>query len=518
MITDATTDDTNSNEIRMSEPPKGERGVVMLWVAGMLVALLGVSAFAVDLGWLYLNTSRLQKAADAAALAGVVNLPASVVQANADAQGAASANKFPIGNPITNTFASQVLTDNQYEVTLGTRVGTFFLKVLGINSFAVSRVATAQYVLPVPMGSPANCFGIGNTIALEAARFPSGQSPDAARGLCDDYTQNFWAAVNGQQTAKEQGDPYMAACFTSSLGSCSGSPNPNDEWNTVQHYYYGITVPAGTTFLDVWLYDIGFYDRNDFDVDTGDFDWNGGGSTAGGANTVVRLLRPDLTPYDNTDNPFACSRTVNSGASAATFQNQWRRVCASPAGPYTGTWILQVSTTGAIGGTNQYSLLVNTSNIGPGAAMPRIYGINDMSIFTNQPTGTAVVWLAEILPVHAGKKLQLNFFDGGESAPPATMTVKNPAGATASNCTWTATNGATGSSCAITTANGGGAIFNNHWITITIDIPSNYTCDPAANNNSGCYWKMDLATTASHDRTTWSARVIGNPVRLVPNG
>ena len=27
---------------------------------------------------------------------------------------------------------------------------------------------------------------------------------------------------------------------------------------------------------------------------------------------------------------------------------------------------------------------------------------------------------------------------------------------------------------------------------------------------------MDLATQSSHDRTTWSAKVIGNPVRLVP--
>ena len=29
---------------------------------------------------------------------------------------------------------------------------------------------------------------------------------------------------------------------------------------------------------------------------------------------------------------------------------------------------------------------------------------------------------------------------------------------------------------------------------------------------------MNLNLQTSHDRTTWSARVIGNPVRLVPNG
>jgi hypothetical protein len=179
--------------------------------------------------------------------------------------------------------------------------------------------------------------------------------------------------------------------------------------------------------------------------------------------------------------------------------------------------VLKVTTTGAIGGTNQYSILVNTGGIGSGANMPRVYGINDMSIFTNQVSGNAVVWLAEILPVHAGKKLELRFFDGGESAPPATMTVTNPAGATAPSCTWTADNGQSGSTCAITTANAGGAIFNNSWITVIIDIPFNYTCTQSANNNSGCYWKMNLTTQSAHDRTTWSARVIGNPVRLVPN-
>lgn len=514
MIIDTGTDNTNESMADTREPEKNERGVVMLWVAGMLVALLGVSAFAVDLGWLYLNTSRLQKAADAAALAGVVNLPASPVQADAEAQGAASANKFPIGNPVSNTFASEVLPDNQYEVTLGAQVGTFFLKVVGINSFAIQRVATAQYVLPVPMGSPANCFGIGTTGVVDSAHFPSGSGTSTARSLCNTYTQNFWAAVSGRMTAKEQGDPYMTACMASSGGSCSGAANT--EFNNVNHYYYGITVPNSAPSLDVWLYDAGFYDRGDFDIDTGD-NLYGSGSSGGGANTVYTLKRPDLTPYDPTDNVTACTLTVNSGASASTYQNMWAKMC-NPTGPFGGTWVLHVETTGNIGGTNQYAILVNTGNIAAGSLMPRVYGINDMSIFTNQASGNATVWLAEILPVHAGKKLQLNFYDAGESNPPATMTVKNPAGAMASSCSWTATSGQSGSTCSITTANSGGAIFNNAWITVTINIPSNYTCDPTANNNSGCYWKMDLATQSSHDRTTWSARVIGNPVRLVPNG
>lgn len=501
-----------------SEPNKSERGVALLWVAGMLVALLGVSAFAVDLGWLYLNTSRLQKAADAAALAGVVNLPALPAQADLDAQSAAAANQFPIGNPVTNTFSSQVLIDNTYEVTLATEVDTFFLRVLGINAFQVQRVATAQYIQPVPMGSPANCFGVGNTNILSAP-FGGGAGPAAAIDRCDNYTQNFWAAINGPDTAREHGDPYMVECITSSGGSCSGGGSnqpPTGTFDSANHYFYGIDVPAGKTSLDVWLYDAGFYDRNDLSLETGDYDGLGN-STSGGANMTYSLYRPDATPHDPTDNVFYCSRVITSEAQSTTFRNQWRRVCAIGLNPVpAGMWVLKVQSSGDIGGTNQYSLLVNSS--GFAGAPPKIYAINDMGIFTNEASGNATVWLAEVLPVHAGKKLELRFFDPGESAPPATMTVQTPSGATAGSCAWTADNGTNGSSCVITTANGSGSLFNGRWITLIIDIPSNYTCDPAANGNSGCYWKMNLNLQTSHDRTTWSARVIGNPIRLVPNG
>lgn len=477
-----------------------EKGATLVMVAGMLTALLAVSAFAVDLGWLYLNTARLQKAADAAALAGVVNLPSNATQADSDAQIASGANQFVIGNPAYNTFASQILPDNQYEVTLGTQVQAFFLKVIGFTTFDVHRTSTAQYVLPVPMGSPANCFGIGDASILASGSFPSGSGTSNARDLCDNYTQNFWAAISGKKTPKTQGDPYM--------------PDVSDEYNNVDHYFYGIDVPTGSTFLDLWIYDAGFYNRNSFDIETGDNDY--GGSFSAGTHTTFILKRPDTTPYDQTDNPTHCSLTVSNGASSSTYQNRWARICGQVANPPNGTWVLKVETSGALQGTNQYALLANISGISA-SKIPKIYAINDMSIFTNEADGNATVWLAEILPVHAGKKLKLRFFDAGETAPPGTMTVKMPNGSTAVGCSWTATNGSNGTSCAITTANGSGSLFNNHWIDLIVDIPDNYTCNPAANGNSGCYWQMNLVLQQAHDRTVWEAQVIGNPVKLVPN-
>jgi len=105
------------------------------------------------------------------------------------------------------------------------------------------------------------------------------------------------------------------------------------------------------------------------------------------------------------------------------------------------------------------------------------------------------------------------------------MTVKMPDG-TSANCSWvskdfngnTAATGGPGT-CRIQTAEGSlptasKSLFNGQWITATIDIPDAYTC------SSNCWWSMLIehsSSSTSHDRTTWAARIIGNPVRLVPN-
>ncbi|HSM43425.1 MAG TPA: hypothetical protein VK969_00250, partial [Acidimicrobiia bacterium] len=147
--------------------------------------------------------------------------------------------------------------------------------------------------------------------------------------------------------------------------------------------------------------------------------------------------------------------------------------------------------------------------------------INDMSIFTNAASGVATVYLAEVDAIHAGKTLQLNFYDPGENfdGSDAFVTVRNPAG-NVPNCDWDShhdngTPGPSGSgSCTMQSTIGGSpptAVFNAHWLNATIEIPSTYSCA------SDCFWTMNLDMGNSQDRTTWAARVIGNPVRLVPN-
>jgi len=485
-----------------------ERGAALVWVAGSLVMLLAFSALAVDLAWLYLNSSRLQNAADASALAAVVNAPGFMGLAQTDAESAANANGFPVGG--ANTVLAELLDDNTVKATLTTNVPTYFLKVIGFNSFDITRRSTAQYVKPVPMGSPSNCFGIGYAAAIPA-------------GGCGPFTQNFWAAIQGQATAKEHGDPYATRCDWSAGGNCNDSTNdgsgapwdanadPNNPTFRPSGYYYAVEIPTGKANFTVQIYDAGFYDRSGFG-ETGDEE-SLTKSSSGGTNMHYQLYMVDTTPLDPTDNvPIpGCLLNINSGSASATYRNQWRNLCTVNS-PTAGIYVMRVWSTGAgIGGSNSYSLNV-TAN--PGGNV-RFYAINDMSIFTNAPSGNATVYLAEIDSVHAGKRLELKFYDPGEGGGNAFMSVLMPDG-TIPTCTWYAedmdgntTSPVTGQ-CRIQTTVSGTAQFNKQWITASIQIPPLYSC------GADCYWKMNLDLNTSHDRTTWQARVIGNPVRLVP--
>ena len=75
-----------------------DKGAALPFVGAILLLLLGIAAFAVDLGWLYLNGARLQRAADSSALAGVVFLPGDIPNVVANAVNGANANGWDIGS------------------------------------------------------------------------------------------------------------------------------------------------------------------------------------------------------------------------------------------------------------------------------------------------------------------------------------------------------------------------------------------------------------------------------------
>ncbi|HAS10951.1 MAG TPA: hypothetical protein DCS55_10620, partial [Acidimicrobiaceae bacterium] len=56
--------------------------------------------------------------------------------------------------------------------------------------------------------------------------------------------------------------------------------------------------------------------------------------------------------------------------------------------------------------------------------------------------------------------------------------------------------------------------YNERSLTLSIDLPE----DIASEYGGATWWKVEYTTnTAPTDRTTWSVRVQGDPVRLIPN-
>ena len=52
-----------------------DKGAALALIGASLLLLMGMAAFGTDLAWFYLNSSRIQRAADASALGGVIWLP-----------------------------------------------------------------------------------------------------------------------------------------------------------------------------------------------------------------------------------------------------------------------------------------------------------------------------------------------------------------------------------------------------------------------------------------------------------
>ncbi|MEL7209143.1 MAG: pilus assembly protein TadG-related protein, partial [Actinomycetota bacterium] len=164
-------------------------GYAVILSALLLIPLLGFAGFATDLGSWYAQANRQQRAADAAALAGVVWLP-DMDRARATALEIAAENGFDDADDEITVTVTRVGAERLRVRIHDARADQFFSSLF-LDDVDITRQATAEYVLPVPLGSPENRFGTG-TLAM-------GGTP-----------QNLWAAASGYCNAKEHGDQLLA--------------------------------------------------------------------------------------------------------------------------------------------------------------------------------------------------------------------------------------------------------------------------------------------------------------------
>jgi hypothetical protein len=510
------------------------RGQVIVLFVLSLTVLIGIMGLAIDVSFLWVNEMRLQKTADAVALAGAVYLPDDAPTAHDKGIIAAAQNGYVDGTGSVVVVAQQNSANHeQMDASVQAPVPTFFMRLFGINSLTPTRTAHAQFHLPVPMGSPLNVFGDPNAHDLQGNNL------------------NFWAAINGPCTDKQQGDPYATKYYIANYQSNNSPSNcltyttpSNTEYKAPANgdpgaYDYAIKVlTAGTLTID--LYDPQYCSRSSQNIDTGETALRSGSDF----NTVFTLYAPTDTPYDlsNAVMVYSYSYTGDQGTSTNDGQSGKTHSCSSyyvtgSDGNYTGKWInyytftaqvgtyrLNIQTTPTSGhpadASNNFAIRATSSS----GVQPQVYaGLagsqSAMSIYNNIMSGSAYVYLAKVNSTFAGKTMQVSLFDPGEVNGNAYMYFYMPtsAGWTAVNFDWRdsgVTLGPGGTlhtgASRLQTSNGSG-LFDGHWVVVTIDVPANYTAPQEG------WWKIYYTmSAAAHDRTTWRVSIIDSPVHLVP--
>ena len=125
-----------------------------------LVLMVLFAGFAVDVSNWWLRAERIQRAADSGAHAGVVFLPADLGNATTRAKGEVAKNGYGEGGGYNTAIAvTQEANPNRLRVKVTADVPSYFLGLIGIDKIRMQREAVAEYVAPVPMGSPENKLG-----------------------------------------------------------------------------------------------------------------------------------------------------------------------------------------------------------------------------------------------------------------------------------------------------------------------------------------------------------------------
>ena len=511
-----------------------DSGYAAVLTALLLVPLLGFAGFAVDVGAWYSRASSLQRAADAAALAGVVWQP-NFASAEAAARAAASRNGFTHG--VDNIEVN--ITDpgnNRLEVEIIDTDADLYFAGLFLDSVRIGRSATSESINPVALGSPGNSLGqqMPNGCSVQITNDPTAcHGPGPHPG--------FFLDIGGPTAPHSGGEPITTQCLASYEFSCDFL---NPQYNA-DGYTFAIDVPPAAVGspITVEIFDPSHADWTTSTKGTGPPSPTGlpiyhptfsDGSTnrqelASVEYSVFDADGISLTTPKNT--PLAGCTQVFDPAENPLWDAQWVTLCT-----FTPTvadiFPLQVRVAGFAGANmdafsqDAYSMRV-TSTAG---TQPSLYALEYFPVLSNS-TVTTQFDFAEIEERHAGKTIRMLLFDAGDGAgsddfwlyPRDPSDTFVPAG----DCryrayaafedpatkTWQSSDDAT--SCAVQTRDASATFasrYNDRWLEIEIDLDLSYTC------GSDCWWSVfyDLgASGVFYERTTWSVEIVGDPVRLL---
>ncbi len=219
----------------MTTKPSTSRGQVAVIFAGAMFLFIMLSAIVIDLSWYWSSNLKMQRAADAAALAGVVYLPGDVSGAYTTATNEAAKNGYSAATGYTVTPSQDATNPRRLKISIAGNIGTFFARVAGINSFPAQRDSKADFVLPVPMGSPENYYGVfgkvrspggGTTVTTSNSGATAWFDPSSTPG--GNWTNPTNAYV-----------PQLTG--TVNAATKNSTSNPYQLWGG-----FGVTLPSGS--------------------------------------------------------------------------------------------------------------------------------------------------------------------------------------------------------------------------------------------------------------------------------
>ncbi len=147
---------------RLASDGATEHGQALVLFVLALGVLLGFVAMSIDVGLILHERRSLQNAADAAALAGAIELPESQTLAGSKAQEWAESNGIDLGAGDEITITVDPVT-NAVEVEVRREASFIFGRALGLTTVDVHASAVAQ------IGAPASLSGIMPFAVLEDA-------------------------------------------------------------------------------------------------------------------------------------------------------------------------------------------------------------------------------------------------------------------------------------------------------------------------------------------------------------
>jgi Flp pilus assembly protein TadG len=281
-----------------------ERGVAAVLVAVFMAAtLFGLAALAVDVARLQLEGQKLQKAADAAATAGVTWMPQDLPNATTTARELAARNGYD-GTGSSSIAVAPGQQPGQLEVTVSNRVPNLFGKLFGYADGKVTRHAVADYTGPQPMGSP--CNTMGNEPDDNSSG--TGSRLVVSAGATCSRNPQFWVNMFGPDISKGDGDEYATRrCSTYEVDCTAARVNSSFD---PQGYFFMVRVGSDAVGqpVTVQVYDPAF-------VNTGDHCQNAPTTTTLADNNVFPTTSNDNDP--NAWNPFTTRKGLDRYAKSA---------------------------------------------------------------------------------------------------------------------------------------------------------------------------------------------------------